>query len=157
MLGLFAGQEFVVGHEGQCRLLRQPQMEAGMGIANRLGLSGGGEPGQGELADRLQQPVADPVRLVVRHHQRLVDKGREQIEHLQRFDVTPGRDGLGGIERESAGEDGQTLQHRPLVLAEQVVAPLHRGSERLLTGETALGTSGQEPEPVVEPLPDAFG
>lgn len=89
MLRFLAGGELVVGEEPAVRFRGQPQLDGEMPVACRLGLTRRLEPGECELTDRFQEPVAGLGAVVVGHHQRLVDQAGQQIQHLQGFDPVP--------------------------------------------------------------------
>ena len=102
--------------------------------------------------ERLQQvEPGDARRLVGDGHQRLVDEVREQIGDVLGGDVVARAHRFGRVERAAAGEHREPLEHAPLVVEEQVVAPLDDGAQRLLAGERGAGAAGEQPEAVVEP------
>jgi hypothetical protein len=59
------------------------------------------------LADRLQQPVAGPGPVLLRHHQRPRHQARQQPEHPVRVDALPAADRLGRVQRGAPGEHRQ--------------------------------------------------
>ena len=77
------------------------------------------EPLGGELADRLQHPVARIECRLALAQQALVE------ERLERVGVSAG-DLLRGLVRAAADEDGEPREEQLLLLGEQVVAPLDR-------------------------------
>ena len=98
-------------------------------------------------ADRLQHREARlAVGLFLLAEQAVVDQRREPGE-----DVLAAADGLGGVERAAAGEDGEAREERLLVRAEQVVAPVDRRAERLLAGGQVARAAGEEVEALLEP------
>ena len=108
------------------------------------------QPFQRELPDRFEQSVARS-RLLVRHrHQRLLDQGAEQIDHLA-GDVPflrPHR--LGGLQRPSAGKHGEPAKERLLGWPEQLVAPGDRRPHRLLPLRQVPGAADQQRHQVIE-------
>jgi hypothetical protein len=52
----------------------------------------------------------------------------------------------------AAGEDRQAIEEQAFLLEQQVVAPVHHGSQGLLAEHGGPGTTGQQPETVVEPF-----
>ena len=80
---------------------------------------------------------------------------REKIEHLVAVDELVGRDRLGGIEGEAAGEHGKPSQHGPFVLVEEVVTPRDRRLEGLLARHHRAAATREETEPIVECVGDA--
>ena len=89
--------------------------------------------------------------------ERLVDQPGDEVEHRVGVEVVAAGDRLGRIDREAAGEDGQSSEQPLLLVVEQAVAPLDRRLQGLLPGERPPAPTGQEAEPVVEPGGDAFG
>ena len=69
-------------------------------------------------ANRLQQAVAGVARAAGDVHQRAVDEPPEDVEHVARVEVVPGRDGLAGGQRERAAEGREPPEHRLLVRVE---------------------------------------
>ena len=87
-----------------------------------LSLAGLHEPLGGELADGLQQPVAQrspgsPGRLG--HDQALVHQQPEQAGHIQHVDAAGPAHRLGGVQIEALGEHRQASQQQLLGLGEQ--------------------------------------
>ncbi len=105
-----------------------------------------------ELADRLEEAVPRHRGGVIDAHDRLVDQVGEQFEH--RSVPVVGGDGLGGVERE-VRHHGESPGDRLLVGVEEVVAPGHRGFERLLARQRRAAAAGQQPEAVFERRLDA--
>ena len=67
-------------------------------------------------------------------------------------EVVEDADGLDSFERAAADEDGQPREQAPLVVEEEVVAPVHHGSQCLLAGQRGAGAAGEQGETVVESL-----
>jgi hypothetical protein len=91
--------------------------------AAHLGGTGVLEPLGREAANRLEHretAVAPPQQVVVDQHGQAFER---HVAHA-----------LGGLQRAAAGEDPEAGEGESLVGAEQVVAPLDRGYERLLAG-----------------------
>src|SRR5437764_3441179 len=76
----------------------------------------------------------------------LVHERRDPFEHRP----VDAADGLGRRERAAAGKDAELREEPLLVLAEQVVAPVERGSQRLLVLRRVAAAAGQELEAVAE-------
>ena len=120
----------------------------------RVLLAGGGEPAGRVLLDRVQQPVAGlAAQLVVEGDQRLVDERGHQVEHGAGRDLLVRADLLGHLQV-PAGEHRQPAQQDLLRLGQQLVAPVHRGAQRLLPRRRGPVARGQQPEPVIEPAGD---
>jgi hypothetical protein len=94
---------------------------------------------RGELADRLEQAETS-LGLA---HEVLVDERSENVELRV-------ADGLGRVQREPAGEEGEPCEELPLRVVEQVVAPLDRGLERPLALRRVARAGGQERKSAVE-------
>jgi cell division initiation protein len=60
----------------------------------------------------------------------LQDKLRQATERAEVADLQLAE--ARRLQVEAAGEDGQSPQHGPLLCGEQLVAPVHRGLERLV-------------------------
>ena len=61
-------------------------------------------------------------------------------------------DGLDSFELAAADEDRQPSEQASLVFEEEVVAPVHDGTQRLLAGQRGAGAAGEQRVVVVEPL-----
>jgi hypothetical protein len=120
------------------------------------------QPGGGVGADRLEQAVPRPRRPVVGHHERALDEPAEHVGDLggvadRGGSAAGGRgigsvrtDGRGGRQRAPVGVDGQAPQHDPLVLVQQVPAPVEHRLEGAVTLGPAAPTGPQQPEAVAE-------
>ena len=111
----------------------------------------------GKCLDGLQQPVAGSGGGVLGLNQRLVNQGGEQPGYLAVPYRRAGAHLLRGTQRPSSGEDSKPTEQCLLRLAEQLMAPVNRGPERLMPGGRADGAA-QQREPVIEAvgdLPDA--
>ncbi|MGH3837350.1 MAG: hypothetical protein ACRDSF_16860 [Pseudonocardiaceae bacterium] len=138
--------------QGQLRLgpFRQGEEEIPMAFPGRVALSRAHQLSPGEVPDRLEQAVT-ALRLVdVSLDEGLVHQAGEDIQHRVAIHDLAGADALGRIEGETAGEHRQAAQQRALGIVEQLVAPCHRGLERLLAGQRGPAPAGEEAEPVVE-------
>ena len=112
------------------------------------------EPFAGVEADRLEQPVAAVADAVVARDERLLDQPRQDVGDLTPFEAVTGAHRLDRGEVEAPGEDGQAAKERPLVVREQLVAPLEGRLERLLARRRRAAARAQQPEAVVQPLCD---
>ena len=103
--------------------LREREEELGVPQAHVVRLSRTLELLDGELADRLQ------------HREALVRVPQEALidERLERVHVGPGNL-LGRLQRAASGEDGETCEEALLRRGEQLVRPLDRRAQRLLSG-----------------------
>src|SRR5262249_22618381 len=85
------------------------------------------EPLPGVFADRLEHPVAPPRFRGGKAQEALLNKQLQGVE-VGRTEL------LGCLERAAAGEDREAPKERLLVGGQELVAPLDRRVERLLTG-----------------------
>ena len=121
----------------------------------------GGELVFGELADRLQQPVAGVPTGTFHCDQRLADQRIQHVQQVQQVQLvqpvaaTP-RDGDGRGEVEPVGEHRTAIQHTASVVVEQVIGPCDGLVQRLVATQPAPRTR-QQPEPVTEPVPHVLG
>ena len=81
----------------------------------------------------------------------------DEIGDVDGVDPIVGDDDLRRIEIEAAREDRQPAQRRPLVVGEQVVAPVDRAPQRLLARHQSPGARRQQPEPIRQPIADLLG
>ena len=84
-------------------------------------------------ANRLEQSIAPLTGgASFGGHERLLHEPGEHVRDPNGVELIPGAHALDRLELESASEHRQPTKQRPLVRLEKVVAPLHRGRERLL-------------------------
>jgi hypothetical protein len=69
----------------------------------------------------------------VRSDERFGDQVCDTVDDIGRGDLGAGRDRACRLKRETAGEDCQTVQHFAFGLGEQVVAPVERRPQCLVT------------------------
>ncbi len=108
-----------------------------------------GEPGERELADRLEHREAR--RAVVgrsAQEQALVDERGEQLQ------ARTGNNAVDGLERGAPGEDGERQERALLFLVQQHVAPVDRRGERPLPQRQVTRTAGQERQALAETVED---
>ena len=117
----------------------------------RVGVAGLGEAFLAVLADRLQQPVAGVGPGVVGNDQRPGDQVREQLEDVVALDRITRAHRLDRVERAATGEHRQAVQEPLLGFAQQVVGPVDRGPQRLVTFDRVAVAAGEEPEPPIQP------
>ena len=92
-----------------------------------------------------------PKRPSLRVSEALVGERGDAVERLE------AADGLGGVEREAAGEDAE-LGEQPLRRrVEQVVAPVDRAAQRLLAARDVARAGAEEVEPAREAVEDRGG
>ena len=106
----------------------------------------------GVFADRHEHAEAPGVR--TGHDERAVDQPEQQVEDVVARNPVAGAHLLGGVQRPPAAEHREPPQHDPLVVGEQVVAPVEGGLERPVPGLARPGAGREQREPVVEPRRD---
>ena len=144
--------DLVFATERRRAALREGEVVSGMtvsGVVRRLRRGQALPPEQRERLEEVEPGLAVDV---VGDHQGLVDEVGQQVGDVLGLDLVPGAHGLGRLQRTAPGEDGEQLEHVPLVVEQQVVAPLHDGPEGLLPRQRRTSPAGQEPEPIVEPV-----
>ena len=109
-----------------------------------------GQPLPRVLAQRVEESVAGTGGGVVGDDHRLRHQAGEMAEHVVRFDACSAGDRVGRVEGESAGEHRQAAEHQPLHRVQQVIRPVDRGAQRLMTLQHGASAAGEEPEPFVE-------
>src|SRR5260370_42246212 len=105
----------------------------------------------GVLADRLQEVEAHPLwTLVLQHHERLVEQLSEQLRHLVDLYVFAPGDLLGCGQRPTAAKDGEPTQQLALRFRQELVAPVERRAQRLVTRRCVSTTAHQKSETIVQ-------
>jgi nitroreductase len=85
------------------------------------------------LAERFQQPVADPtLSRRVRHDQRFVHQLPQNLQELARLQAVVTAHRLGRVQRPAPDEHREPIEQPPLSIREEVVAPLYGRLQRLL-------------------------
>ena len=102
------------------------------------------------IAHGLEEPEASLGRTRIGEDQRLLDETTKEVERIQEVDGIARTNGLGGFQRGASSKHGQPAQDGPLLLGQQVVAPVDRRPERLVAGDGCSASTGQQSEPVVE-------
>ena len=106
-------------------------------VPQRGQLAGLGQAFLAVLAEGLQQPVAGAGTVTVGVDHRLVDKGGQQVADVGRVDRVVGADRLGAVQVEPAGEDRQAVEEGPLLPGEELMGPLDRRPQRLMSFQAA--------------------
>ena len=78
----------------------------------------------------------------------------EPIEHIARGHVAASRYCLCRFQTAALGKHGQTAEYRALSLAEQAIAPVQRGTERLLARGRRATAADQEVDAVIQAVQD---
>ena len=117
----------------------------------RVGLAGLDQPELGVEADGLEQP--EPSGPVVVDDHAAVHQRSQHVDGRRRPAL--GTDELlDPFEPEPAGEHREAPEQAPLVVVEQVVAPVERRAQRLLARQRGAAAAGEQAEAVVEPRGD---
>ena len=114
-----------------------------------------GEPFGGELADGLQQPVAQGSPGWLRPDEALVRQRAEQVGDVEDLEVAEAAHRLGGVQVEALGEHRQPPQQRLLGPGQQRIGPLDRRPQGLLPLQRGAAAPGQQPEALVQPVVQA--
>ena len=134
-----------------CRERHAPRQ---MAVAEILLLPGRLEPLERVLPDRFQLPVTALAALTFEDDERLQRKLGEEVEDLRLLDTSTTANLLRGAEREPAGKDREPAKEHLLLLAKQLVAPVHGRPQRLVACERRAACPREEPETVAESLLD---
>ncbi len=148
-------------------LVRSPQMRIGrlgdgqvipaVGVRDDGGLvlTGLGEAFRRELADRLQQPVAQGVPGWFGRDQALVHQRADQPGDVEHLDIVQAADRLGRVEIEALRERRQPPQQRALRVVEQRIGPVDGRPQRLLARQGGPAPAGEQAEALVEAVEQA--
>ena len=120
-----------------------------------LVVAGVGEPFGGELADGLQQPVAQGRPGWLGHDQALVHQRTEQVGDVEQLDVTEAADRFGGVQIEGLGEHRQAPQQQLLGAVEQRIGPVDGRLQGLLPRQRGAASPGEQTETLVEAVGEA--
>src|SRR5579872_2226808 len=104
-----------------------------MACCGLLALAALGELLECERADCLEQPPTAGRYRSIESHQRLRDEIRDTLQHSRCSTVAVARDSRCGFNRELAGEDCQMAQQAPLRLRQQLIAPVERRAQCLMS------------------------
>ena len=126
-----------------------------MATPNPIGVARLDQPLLRILPDRLQHVVAGLGTGAIDDDERLVDQARQHVEHLVNGSVLVRDDELHGLEGAAAGEDRQAREDEPLHRGEEVVRPVDRGAQRVVTLHAAPA-AGEEPEALVNAARQLF-
>ena len=132
----------------ELRLLDELQHDRRLRVPDRLVPPRGPELLGGVLADRLEHREAWLAVGVVGH-----DSEAPPHQRVERVEVAAA-DRLDRLEPCAAREHGEAGEQALLVGLEQLVAPVDRRPQRLLTSRSVGGAADEEGEPLVEPFQD---
>ena len=152
VLGEKAAHPIVEVEPRRVRLGRfcQPQVVISMTGSDQFDLVCFFQIFSGELADRLQHPVAR-LRLVapvLEHDERAVGQRRQQFEAGGRAD------GERRLDVEATGENRELTEKRALGVEQQLVTPVEGGGEGRLPLRCRTRSAGQQREVVLQTLGD---
>ena len=131
------------------RPLDEGQAPLGVPLPGRLEL-GPLEAVGGVLADRLEQVVAHLSVALTGPNEGRIGEPLEQFHGP--LLVVGHTDRNGRVERRARREDGEATQESSFLLGEELVAPVKRCSERLLSCGQVVRTARQELQALLEPL-----
>ena len=106
------------------------QEEVSVTIADRVDLLGREQALESVFAHGFEQPVVHLRRVLLNHHQRLVDERREDVYDAVALVGLERAHGLAGLQSEAAREDGQAAKEHAVLVREEVVTPVHGGAQR---------------------------
>ena len=143
------------------RLLNQSKQKLFEGLLDRRLFAAFDQLLAGELADRLQHPVARFVGQGLGGRpfidQTLVDEARHRLKRIDRLACLHGSDRLCCLQRPAAGENAQSPEQDLLRRSEQVVTPGDGVTQRPLARREVARTSGQGGEPALKPVTQRLG
>src|ERR1700693_161055 len=146
-------QPFVGWPRLRLRLGAFKKVPIAFGVASRCRVE---LAGLNELLERIisggfEQAIAYCRAASVRSHERFRDQVRNAIDDVQRRNRVNCYYRTRSLQREAASEDCQATQQHALGFGQQLVAPVERRSQCLMTGQCGPAAAREEPEPVVEP------
>jgi hypothetical protein len=148
------GQPLGLGRSTQPRLgpFTHGQEERGVRRVHRRRFAGVAELAGRVLPQRLQHAVPGVTAGPVGNDQRLPNQPLQQLHHPLHRQFRVSDDGLGGGQGPPAAEHRQPTEQHPLLLREQVVAPIHRAPQGPLPRLGRAVAGGQHREPVPHPV-----
>ena len=108
------------------------------------------QPLAAELAKGFEEPEAvGAVALSALEHG-LLDERPDELRDVRAVQPVTGTHGLRRVQLEATGEHGQAGPQPPLLIAQELVAPVDRSLERLLAGRYAAVPGAERGEPGCE-------
>ena len=123
---------------------------AGVAVTQRFGLVVFDEAFLAVFADGLQRPMTRVKTTTFHVHQRTVHQIRQQPQHGTALDRSTGTDHLRRLAGTPSNEHRQTGQKPLMRLVEQVIRPVDRGPQRLLTLHRPPPPPSQQVEPSIQ-------
>ena len=154
LLGVQAGEPPALVRPGQVRsrrlggiqkVLAMCRPDGGCLAVARLRESFGGE-----LADGLQQPVAQGSPRWLRHDEAFVHERTEKAGDLECLDVTEAAHPFSGVQIEALGEHRQAPQQQLLGAVEQRIGPVDGRLQGLLPFQGGAASPGEQAKALVE-------
>ena len=133
---------------------RQRRVVVAMAHPHRVGFARLPQLLQPVLAHRLQQSVTGTAGRALGDDKRLVHEQAQLIENLIPLGHIRRRYRPGGPQIEATEEYRQPAEQHALGLAQEGVRPIHGRAQRLLPPHRRPGTSGEQPEAIVEAVQD---
>jgi hypothetical protein len=116
----------------------------------QFGLAGVLELAETVGACGVEKPVVHDRVADIRGDKRLCHEVRDVIVDVPGVDIGTCRDRLGSIQREAAGENGQTTQHHTLGFGKELIAPVERRAQRPVPRQGRAPAARQDPETIVQ-------
>ena len=121
-----------------------------MPARNRGQLAAFGQLLERIAARRLEQAIAGDGAADIRRDQRLRHEIDDAVDDLRGAGLIFARRRDRGLQGEAAGKNGQATQHQARAVVEQVMAPIERGAQRLMSRQRGAPTAGEQLKTVVE-------
>ena len=119
-----------------------------MPFANHLALTSVAQLLPAVLTNRLEQGVPRYPASIVDGHQRLTYEPAHQVEDLGLVDRAAATYWLGRLEAETARKHGKPAKKRALGLGEELITPVHRGTQCPLSWRPRTAPLAQEAKTV---------
>ena len=96
----------------------------------------------------VEEAILRDVAAKIGDDQRFADEVRDVVDNLGRTRIAGNGDG--SLQREIADEYAEPTQDRSLFFREQLIAPVERSAEGLVSGQSGSPAGRQKPEAIVE-------
>src|SRR5206468_7303427 len=118
------------------------------------GERGGVQSLQPERAERLEQAVPRRAAVLLDDDQRAIDKSDQEVQHVRRLEAASAPDALRGLEAKAASENTQSVEEQLLARGQELVAPLDRGAQRLVSDGRRATATAEQSESIVQSVRD---